>query len=54
MREFTDFRLKQLNIAPEKLDDQPPVLKSGFKEQRKRTKEKINLMKAAKALKKKK
>ena len=54
MREFTNYRLKSLGIDEEKLMDHPPELKSGFKEQRKRTKEKINLMKAAKALKKKK
>ena len=54
MREFTNFQLKNRNIPEEKLNDQPPELKSGFKEQRKRTKEKINLLKSAKALKKKK
>ena len=54
MREFTDFRLGHLNIDPAKLMDQPPELKSGFKESRKRTKEKISLLKAAKSLRKKK
>lgn len=54
MREFTNFQLKNRNIPEEKLNDQPPELKSGFKEQRKRTKEKINLLKSAKTLKKKK
>lgn len=54
LREFTDYRLRQLKIPEEKLSDQPPELKSGFKEQRKRTKEKIDLRKAAKVLKRKK
>ena len=53
MREFTNFQLKHRNIPEEKLNDQPPELKSGFKEQRKRTREKISLRKAARALKKK-
>ena len=54
MREFTAFRLQSRNIAQEKLNDQPPELKSGFKEQRKRVKERISVQKVAKALKKKK
>lgn len=54
MREFTVYRLQSRNIAPEKLNDQPPELKSGFKEQRKRVKEKISVKMVAKALKKKK
>ena len=54
MREFTNFRLRTLEIDPAKLNEQPPELKSGFKEQRKRRKEKIDLLKAAKALQKKK
>ena len=53
MREFTNFQLKHRNIPEEKLNDQPPELKSGFKEQRKRTREKISLRKAARALKRK-
>ena len=53
MREFTNFQLKHRNIPEENLNDQPPELKSGFKEQRKRTREKISLRKAARALKKK-
>ena len=53
MREFTNFQLKHRNIPEEKLNDQPPELKSGFKEQRKRTREKISLRKATRALKKK-
>jgi len=53
MREFTNFQLKHRNIPEEKLIDQPPELKSGFKEQRKRTREKISLRKAARALKRK-
>ena len=54
MREFTVYRLEHRNIAPEKLIDQPPELKSGFKEQRNRVKEKISLKMVAKVLKKKK
>ena len=54
MREFTEFRLKSLAINPEKLVDHQPELKSGFKEQRKRVKEKISMRKVANALKKKK
>jgi predicted PurR-regulated permease PerM len=54
MREFTDFRLKHLGIDSAELVDQPPELKSGFKQQRERRKAKFNLWKAAKALKKKK
>ena len=54
MREFTNFQLQHRNIPEEKLMDHPPELKSGFKEQRKRTKEKISLRRAARALKKKK
>lgn len=54
MREFSVYRLQSRNIAPEKLNDQPPELKSGFKEQRKRVKEKISVKMVAKALKKKK
>ena len=54
MREFTDFQLKHRKTPEEKLKEQPPELTSGFKEQRKRTKEKIDLRKAARALKKKK
>lgn len=55
MREFADFQLAHRNIPPEKLIDHPPELKSGFKEQRKRVKERISLRRmAAQALKKKK
>ena len=54
MREFTDFRLKHLEIDEAKLVEQAPVLKSGFKQQRERSKAKFDLWKAAKALKKKK
>ena len=54
MREFTDFRLKHLEIDEAKLVEQAPVLKSGFKQQRERRKAKFDLWKAAKALKKKK
>ena len=54
MREFTVFRLKSLNVDQDKLVEHPPELKSGFKEQRKRVKEKISVKMVAKALKKKK
>ena len=54
MREFTQFRLNSRNIAPEKLVEQPPELKSGFKEQRNRVKEKLSVKMVAKALKKRK
>ena len=54
MREFTDFRLKHLEIDEAKLVEQAPELKSGFKQQRERSKAKFDLWKAAKALKKKK
>ena len=54
MREFTVFRLKSLNVDQDKLIEHPPELKSGFKEQRKRVKEKISVKMVAKALKKKK
>lgn len=46
LREFTDFRLKQRMINPEKVMDQPPMLKSNFKEKRKQAKEKISIKKA--------
>ena len=38
LREFTDRRLQVRNIDPEKLRDQPPVLKSGFKAKREQKK----------------
>lgn len=38
LREFTDKRVKERNIDPEKLKDQPPELKSRFKEHRERKK----------------
>ena len=53
LREFTDFRLKQRKINPEKVMDQPPMLKSNFKEKRKQAKEKISIKKARIANKKK-
>jgi len=53
LREFTDFRLKQRMINPEKVMDQPPMLKSNFKEKRKQAKEKISIKKARIANKKK-
>ena len=53
LREFTDFRLKQLKIDPEKVKDQPPLLKSNFKEKRKQAKEKISIKKVKEANKKK-
>ena len=46
LREFTDFRLKQRMINPEKVMDQPPMLKSNFKEKRKQAKEKNSIKKA--------
>lgn len=36
LREFTDFQLKRKGIALEKLQDQPPELKSNFREKRKK------------------
>ena len=36
LREFTDKRLTAKEITEEKLIPQPPVLRSGFKEQRKK------------------
>ena len=53
LREFTDFRLKQLKIDPEKVKDQPPLLKSNFKEKRKQAKEKISVKKVKEANKEK-
>lgn len=41
IREYTNKRLNNMTIDPEKLKDQPPELKSHFKEQRKKNKEKI-------------
>ncbi len=38
LREFTNYRLTEKGIAPEKLQDQPIVLKSGFREKREREK----------------
>ena len=52
LREFTDFRLKQRMIDPEKVRDHPPILKSNFKEKRKRVKEKVSLKKSKKTTKK--
>ena len=40
LREFSDKRLAAKGIAPEKLQAQPPILKSEFKEKLKKTKEK--------------
>jgi hypothetical protein len=40
LREFSDKRLAAKGIDPEKLQAQPPILKSEFKEKRKKTKEK--------------
>lgn len=40
LREFTERRLPARNIAPEKLKDQPPILKSGFKVKREQKKNK--------------
>lgn len=39
LREFTQERVRQRGIPPEKLMDQPPELKSGFKENRQRKRE---------------
>lgn len=39
LREFTDFQLKRKGIALEKLQDQPPELKSNFREKRKKKRE---------------
>ena len=39
-REYTNARLEKLGIAEEKLQDQPPVLTSHFKEKRKQAKKK--------------
>ena len=38
LREFTTRRVNERNIDPEKLKDQPPELKSKFKEKRERKK----------------
>ena len=38
LREFTESRLKARNIDPDKLRDQPPILKSGFKAKREQKK----------------
>lgn len=40
-REVTNKRLNNMTIDPEKLKDQPPELKSHFREQRKKNKEKM-------------
>lgn len=42
-REITDKRLTQKEIQPEKLRDHPPELKSNFREQRRKNKEKRHL-----------
>lgn len=47
LREYTNYRLKEKNIPPEKLRDQPLELKSGFKETRERNK-KARLLKKMK------
>jgi len=39
LREFTDFQLKRRGVDPEKLQDQPPELKSKFREKRQKAKE---------------
>lgn len=39
LREFTQARIRERNIPPEKLRDQPPELKSKFKENRERRRE---------------
>lgn len=49
LREFTDKRIAQREIDPEKLRDHPPELKSKFKENRERKKEQ-KLLKQMKAL----
>ena len=49
MREFTNKRVAERNIDPEKLKDQPPELKSKFKENRER-KQRQKLMKQMKEL----
>ena len=48
LREFTQKRVTDRNIPPEKLQDQPPELKSKFKEhrERKRTQKLLKQMKA--------
>ena len=53
LREYTDFRLRQRKINPEKVKDQPPLLKSNFKDKRKKAQEKISIKKAKNANKKK-
>ena len=47
-REFTNKRLNQLQIDPEKLRDQPPELKSGFREKREKKKLQLNMKKLKK------
>ena len=47
-REITDKRLAQRQISSNKLMDQPPELKSNFKEKREKSKEKRNLKKMMK------
>ena len=49
LREFTNARIRQKNIPPEKLLDQPIVLKSKFKENRERRRE-ARLLRRMKAL----
>jgi len=45
IREFTDKRLVERQIDPEKLRDHPPELKSGFKEKHEKRKKKLQLWK---------
>ena len=49
-REITNTRLAQRQISREKLMDQPPELKSKFKEKREKSKEKRNLKKMMKTM----
>lgn len=42
-REFTNNRLKQRQIDPQKLRNQPPELKSGFREKREKKKLQLNM-----------
>ena len=49
-REITGKRLAQRQISADKLMDQPPELKSNFKEKREKSKEKRNLNKAMKGM----
>ena len=53
LREWVQVRLEGTQVAPEKLEAQPPELRSRFKEQRAKNKKKLELKKLMKSISKK-